>query len=157
ADGGMPYSGGLDAVLEAQRQMYAPQSGGYQRNIPSQGTSHQLAVAQGTPAPPPSGASNMQTAIGLGKDAYSAYKWADKKWGSPKPATSGLSPAGVQPSGAVTYPAGDYPVASETPQLGTTTYFGPAQDAGTTTTFDAGLGAADTGAAAGATDTAVAG
>jgi len=76
ADGGS--SGGLDSVLEAQRNMYAPQGGGGQRNIPSSGTSHQLAVAQGTPAPPPSGSSKVSQSIGLGKDAYQGYKYFDK-------------------------------------------------------------------------------
>jgi len=147
ADGGSPYSGGLDAVLEAQQRMYAPQGSGAQRNIPSTGTSHQLAVAQGTPQPGPSGSDNLSKSIGYGKDAYKAYKWATK----PTPATnsgpSGLNPAGVQPSGAISYPAGTPAIASESPSLGTTTYFGPAEEAGTTTTFDAGLGAADAGAA----------
>lgn len=169
AEGG---SSGLDAVLEAQRNMYAPQGSNPQRNIPSAGTSHQLAVAQGTPAPPPSGSSNVQTSIGLGKDAYQAYKYFNK----PTPAThapsSGLSPTGVQPSGAVTYPAGTpaTATAAPSPSLGTTTYYGPAADtgtttyfgpaaadAGTTTTFDAGLGAADTAATGAATDAAATG
>ncbi len=161
ADGGSPYSGGLDGVLEAQRNMYAPQGGvAGQRNIPSQGASHQLAVAQGTPQPGPSGSDNVSKSIGYGKDAYKAYKWATK----PTPvansgAPTGLSPAGVQPSGAVTYGAGTPATATGVAQPGATTYFGPAEggttsyfgpaaaDAGTTTTFDAGLGAADTGAA----------
>jgi hypothetical protein len=105
--------GGLDGVLEAQQRMYAPQSGGGQRNIPSQGTSHQLAVAPGVPAPPPSGESKVSQTIGLGKDAYSAYKYFNK----PTPGATGaqpmagssyggLSPAGAQPSGAISYGAG---------------------------------------------------
>lgn len=165
--------GGLDAVLEAQRNMYAPQGGNPQRNIPSQGTSHQLAVAQGTPAPPPSGSSKVSQSIGLGKDAYSAYKYFNKPpAASAHPTATGLSPAGVQPSGAVTYPAGAPATASAAPSpglgtttyfggpadTGTTTYFGPAAaDAGTTTTFDAGLGAADTAATSAATDAAATG
>ena len=161
ADGG--YSGGLDAVLEAQRNMYAPQ-GNSQRNIPSTGASHQLAVAQGTPAPPPSGASNVQTSIGLGKDAYQAGKWAYNKWNTPSAQSgwgqpvsanalpsnmtysqyqqalnasepTGLSPAGVQPSGAISYGAGDPAEATSIAPLTST-----APDT-------AGLGAADTGAA----------
>lgn len=161
ADGGSP-GGGLDAVLEAQQRMYSPQGGGAQRNIPSTGSSHQLAVAQGTPQPGPSGSDNVSKGIGYGKDAYKAYKWATK----PTPSTTtptGLSPAGAQPSGAVSYGAGTPETAVAAPQsgLGTTTYFGPAADtgtttyfgpaaadAGTTTTFDAGLGAADTSATA---------
>ena len=66
-----PY--GIQSILDAQRQMYAPpaQQG---RSIPNQGSGgHQLAVASGSPAPPPSGASNVQTTIGLGNDAYRAY------------------------------------------------------------------------------------
>jgi len=65
ADGGSP--GGLDSVLEAQRNMYAPQGGGGQRNIPSSGTSHQLAVAQGTPAPPPSARAKLAKASDSGR------------------------------------------------------------------------------------------
>jgi len=178
ADGGSP--GGLDSVLEAQRNMYAPpQGGGGQRNIPSSGTSHQLAVAQGTPAPPPSGSSKVSQSIGLGKDAYQGYKYFNKPAAGAHPASStGLSPAGAQPSGATTYGAGTPATASAASQPGTTSYFGPAADtgttttfgpaadagttttfgpavdAGTTTTFDAGLGAADTAATGAATDAA---
>lgn len=143
ADGG-DTGGGLDAVLAAQRNMYAPQGGGGQRNIPSQGVSHQLAVAQGTPPPPASGSSKVSQTVGLGKDAYSAYKYFNKPTpGAPNSGPStGLSPAGPQPSGATTYPAGTPPVATGAPDSGlgagdtggTTTYFGPA-DGGTTTTF----------------------
>lgn len=179
ADGGSP--GGLDSVLEAQRNMYAPhQDGSGQRNIPSSGTSHQLAVAQGTPAPPASGSSKVSQSIGLGKDAYQGYKYFNKPAAGAHPASStGLSPAGVQPSGATTYGAGTPATASAASQPGTTSYFGPAADtgttttfgpaadagttttfgpaaadAGTTTTFDAGLGAADTAATGAATDAA---
>lgn len=165
ADGGSP-GGGLDGVLEAQRNMYSPQGGGgAQRNIPSTGASHQLAVAQGTPQPGPSGSDNVTKGIGYGKDMYKAYKhFTTPTTGTTAPTTpTGLSPAGVQPSGATTYGAGTPATASAAPQsgLGSTTYFGPAADtgttiyfgpaaadAGTTTTFDAGLGAADTGATA---------
>lgn len=162
AEGG--YSGGLDAVLEAQRTMYAPQGGNPQRNIPSQGTSHQLAVAQGTPQPGPSGSSKVNTIEGLGKDAYQGYKYFNKTSPTaPHGAATGLQPAGMQPSGAVSYGAGTPATATGVAQPGATTYFGPAADtgsttyfgpaaeeAGTTTTFDAGLGAADAGAASAA-------
>lgn len=154
-DGGSP-GGGLDAVLEAQRNMYAPQGGNAQRNIPSTGASHQLAVAQGTPAPPASGSSKVSQSIGLGKDAYGAYnKFAAKPTAGMHPATSpsgGLSPAGAQPTGATSYGAGTPATASgapspavapsgtstyfgAAPDAGTSTYFGPAADTGTTTTF----------------------
>jgi hypothetical protein len=162
----------LDAVLAAQQRMYSPQGGvAGQRNIPSQGASHQLAVAQGTPQPGPSGSDNVTKGIGYGKDIYKGYKYLTKPTpGTTTPATSsGLSPAGVQPSGATTYGAGSPATASAAPNsgLGGTTYFGPAADtgttttfgpaaadAGTTTTFDAGLGAADASAGAGAADAA---
>lgn len=159
ADGGSP-GGGLDAVLQAQQNMYAPHGGSPQRDIPSTGASHQLAVAQGTPAAPASGSNKVSQSIGLGKDAYQGYKYFTKPTPGAHPASTstGLSPAGVQPSGATTYGAGTPETASAAPQLGDTTYFGPAEDTGTTTTFDAGLGAADTSAGAGAaTDAAAAG
>lgn len=72
ADGGYsgPY-GDLSSILATQENMYQPNQT-KNRNIPAQSAqSHQLAVASGSPTPPPSGASNVQTAIGLGKDAYS--------------------------------------------------------------------------------------
>lgn len=156
ADGG--DTGGLDAVLAAQQRMYAPHENGGQRNIPSQGTSHQLAVAQGTPQPGPSGSSKVNTIEGLGKDAYQGYKYFNRPVAAHPATSTGLQPAGVQPSGAVSYGAGTPETATAAPSqsgLGTTTYFGePAADAGTTTTFDAGLGAADTAAGTGAADAA---
>lgn len=122
ADGGS--SGGLDAVLEAQRNMYAPQGGAGQRNIPSQGTSHQLAVAQGTPQPGPSGSSKVSQSVGLAQKGYQAYKYFNK----PKPAPSAAPSA--TPSAAPSTSTGLGPA-----DTGTTTYFGPAEDPGTTTYF----------------------
>jgi hypothetical protein len=156
-------SGGLDAVLQAQQQMYAPQGGASQRNIPSTGASHQLAVAQGTPAAPASGSSKVSQTIGLGKDAYSGYKYLTKPTpGAPSGASgatsgpavgpsAGLSPAGTQPSGAVTFGAGAPPEAASASQVQPLISTLPAD------ADSAGLGAADTAATAGATDAAATG
>lgn len=158
ADGGSPYAGGLDAVLEAQRNMYAPQGGNPQRNIPSTGTSHQLAVAQGTPAPPPSGASNVQTSIGLGKDAYQAYKYFNK----PTPGVSAPTSApatstglgGAQPTGATAYGAGTPAEAYAAPVPADSAGLGMAETGAVDTSAmgatGAGTAAADAAAAEGA-------
>jgi hypothetical protein len=155
AYGGTPdNSGGLGAVLQAQQNMYASPAG-QQRNIQSQGQSHQLAVASGTPAPPASGSSKMSTVEGLGKDAYQGYKYFNKPTtggiaGDPGN-TAGAAAPSQNAAGLTTdfdAPAG--PVTS-TP-IGTTTDFGAAAPAQAS-----GLGAADTGAAAGAGDVAAAG
>jgi hypothetical protein len=69
-NGGAPYDYGLSNLLAQQEAMYQHQSTGNNRNIPSQGSGHQLAVASGSPAPPPSGSSNVTQSIGLGKDVY---------------------------------------------------------------------------------------
>lgn len=135
AYGGGPddSDGGLGAVLAAQRNMYASGQGGQQRNIAAPSASHQLAVASGTPAPPPSGSSHVTQAVGLGKDAYKAYKYFNKPSATP----SGVDPGNV--AGA--------PAPSSTADGVTTNFEAPAADAGspgTTTTFDAGLQSADT-------------
>lgn len=82
ADGGAPYD-----YLDMQRQMYAPIEN-KQRNIPSQGAqSHQLAVASGSPSAPPSGASNLNSTMGLVNNGQRLYK----QFNSPS------SPSGVSP------------------------------------------------------------
>ena len=63
-----PY-GDLSSILATQENMYQPNQT-RNRNIPNQTQNHQLAVASGSPPPRPSGASNAQTSIGLGKDVY---------------------------------------------------------------------------------------
>ena len=70
ADGGYagPY-GDMSSILATQENMYQPNQT-RNRNIPNQTQNHQLAVASGSPPPRPSGASNAQTSIGLGKDVY---------------------------------------------------------------------------------------
>ncbi len=137
AYGGGPDDGGLDAVLQAQQNMYAqhPQQ---QRNIGGQGQgSPQLAVASGSPPPPASGSSKAQQTIGLGNDAYQAYK----HFSTPStPSTS--APSNPDPGNTVGAPQPS-PASS-----GTTTTFDPAPDTGTTT-FDApsaGLDAAPSAA-----------
>jgi hypothetical protein len=96
---GYEDGGGVDmgAILDAQQKMYQPHD--HNRDIPNQsGGNHQLAVANGAPAPPPSGSSNVQTSIGLGKDAYGVYKHFNK------PATTmpGTAPAATTPAAADT-------------------------------------------------------
>ena len=70
ADGGYagPY-GDMSSILATQENMYAPNQT-RNRNIPNQPQQHQLAVASGSPTPPPSGSSKVTQSIGLGKDAY---------------------------------------------------------------------------------------
>jgi hypothetical protein len=142
AYGGAPdgSDGGLGAVLAAQQNMYSHPAAQAQRNIASQGASHQLAVASGTPAPPPSQASGIQQGVGLGKDAYQGYKYFTK----PSPGTN----TGV--AGTPTNTAGAPP--PSTTANGVTTNF-EAQPPGTTTTFDAGLDTSSPTIAAPATDT----
>lgn len=150
AYGGSPGdAGGLGAVLEAQQNMYAPH-GQSQRDIAGPAASHQLAVASGTPAPPPSGSNTAQQVVGLGKDAYQGYKWATK------PKTPVNTPAsGVNPGNTSGAPA------PSTTGTGVTTNFEGGLDpgSGTTTTFDAGLETAPTAdtAGLGAADTSAAG
>ncbi len=74
--------GGLGDVLSAQDAMYQNRNG-QQRNIPSTAQQHQLAVASGTPAPPPSGSSQVQQTLGLANDAYKAYNHFNKSNSTP--------------------------------------------------------------------------
>lgn len=150
--GGPDEEGGLGAVLTAQRNMYASNGNQNQRNIPSQGVSHQLAVAPGTPAPPAqSGMSRVNQGVGLGKDIYKGYKWATKP---DTPSVVGHTP---NPSSAPSSTANGVTTNFETGDVpGATTNF-EAAEPGTTTTFDAGLGAADTSTAATAGDAAATG
>jgi hypothetical protein len=130
AYGGVP-DGGLDSVLQAQQTMYAqhPQQ---QRNIGGQGNgSPQLAVASGSPPPPASGSSKAQQTIGLGKDAYQAYKYFNK------PANNGVAGTPTNTAGAP---------APSTTSNGVTTNFEP-QPPGTTTTFTDPSAGLNTGAA----------
>lgn len=91
-DSGGSADGGLDAVLQAQRNMYAPQN--QNRSIPAQGSgNHQLAVASGSPTPAPSGASNVNTSIGLAQKGYQAYKHFNPST-TPKSGNSGAPTSG---------------------------------------------------------------
>lgn len=67
---------GLTGVLEAQRNMYSGIMGGpqQQRQMPEGGGTHQLAVASGTPSPPPSGQSNVTSVAGDVQKGYQLYK-----------------------------------------------------------------------------------
>jgi hypothetical protein len=133
AYGGAP-DGGLDSVLSAQQNMYSNRGQQQQRNIAPQGGvagGHQLAVASGTPAPPQSGASGVQQAVGLGKDAYQGYKWMTKPSSTPsQPSTATNLHPGVQQNAAQ---VGLQPDTS--PPSGLTTNFEADPTAGTTTTF----------------------
>jgi hypothetical protein len=75
---GKDEGGGIDDVLAAQSAMYQPKDKG-QRDIPSGGGGgHTLTVASGTPAPPPSGSSNVNSAVGLVNDGQKVYKAFNK-------------------------------------------------------------------------------
>jgi hypothetical protein len=88
----------IDAALAAQERMYQ-QPG--QRQIPNQsGSTHQLAVASGSPPPPASGASNVNQSIGLAQKGYQAYKHFNPS----TPPTSGAPT--VNYSGALTDTSG---------------------------------------------------
>lgn len=80
---------GMDAILKAQEAMYAPHN--QNRDVPNEsGGSHQLAVASGSPSPQPSGASNVNQAIGLAQKGYKAYK----HFNPPKQPNSGAPNSG---------------------------------------------------------------
>ena len=104
AMGGDPYSGGSDgpydlgSILAAQQAMYQPHP--QNRNIPNQGTQHQLAVASGSPAPPPSGSSNLNTTIGLGEKGYQVYKHFNTPTTTPSPGVGSTPsmPAAADPT-----------------------------------------------------------
>jgi hypothetical protein len=66
-----PY-GDMSSILATQENMYQPNQT-RNRNIPNQTQNHQLAVASGSPTPPPTGANNVNQAIGLGQKGYQAY------------------------------------------------------------------------------------
>ena len=91
--------GGLADVLSAQQAMYQKNSP-QQREIPAQTQSHQLAVASGTPAPPPSGASNVSQALGMANNASKLYD----RFGKGSASQSGVLPNGS----ATTAPTIDY-------------------------------------------------
>jgi hypothetical protein len=166
-DSGSPYD--LGSILAAQRAMYQPP--GQNRNIPSQGGggTHQLAVASGSPAPPPSGASNVQTSIGLGKDAYGAYKHFTKPPAGSTPSGGGGGGTPSMPAAADSSYFTPQAAAADAPSMGS-----PGLGASSTApsaaevaapaaaegTGAAGAGAAEAGAgsaATGAATTAVAG
>jgi hypothetical protein len=67
--GGVDYSG----LVSAHGAMYGQGQQRKQEDIPNEGGSHQLAVASGTPAPPPSGASNANQGLGLAQKGYQVY------------------------------------------------------------------------------------
>jgi hypothetical protein len=171
----MAYAGGgpsivdpsdLSAILQAQQQMYAPYSGGASgvyggeggtvprggsSRVPAPSGAHpSLVVAQGSPQPAPSGASNTSQAIGLGEKGYGLYKkFSGPSGGGVSPATQAAAvnegPAAPAAGVAPVAPAADTAAAAE----------GPAADVGATTAADAagtaaaGAGDAAIGAAAG--------
>ena len=162
----MAYAGGgpsivdpsdLSAILQAQQQMYAPYSGGASGvyggeggSVPRGGSSRvpapsgahpSLVVAQGSPQPAPTGASETSQALGLGEKGYTLYK----KVSGPSTTPSGVSGAAA--------PSIDYSSTLSAPiGSGGVDATMPAAAAGT----DA-ASAAGTGAAADAAGTAVAG
>ena len=148
ADGGYsgPY-GDLSSILATQENMYQPNQT-RNRNIPTQtAQNHQLAVASGSPTPPPSGASNVQTSIGLGKDVYSLGSKGYNMYQN-----SELTPVQISPN-AVTLPesGASSPVAAPSSGLA------GGADAGASTAADtAGLAGADTVVAPAAADAAAA-
>ena len=150
-EGGNVYD--LNSILAAQRAMYAPPQG-QNRQIPNQGASHQLAVASGSPAPPPSGASNVQTSIGLGKDAYGVYNHFATP-ASYTGATSGQAAAGQTDLGwnsmVNSIPQPVAASGADTAGLGaadtTAAVAAPAAETAGTAAADAGAGAATTAAA----------
>jgi Chaperone of endosialidase len=90
ADGGSPYD--LNGILAQQQSMYAPIEHNSNRNIPAQASgSHQLAVASGSPTPPPSGASNLNSSMGLVNNGQRLYKQFNSP--SSQPGGSGVAPS----------------------------------------------------------------
>lgn len=90
--GGSADGSTLGAILAAQQRMYQEQHPN--RDVPAQSNgTHQLAVANGSPAPPPSGSSNVNNAIGLGQKGYSAYKHFNPST-TPKSGNSGAPTSG---------------------------------------------------------------
>ena len=147
--------GGLADVLSAQQAMYQNKSA-RQRDIPAQSQSHQLAVANGTPQPPPTGLSNLSQSLQTANNGYNLYNRVN----APS-TTNGLSakvasenqamPAtGLSNAADTTAPAIDYSSTLSAPiDTG-------AVDAGATdAAASAGADAAGTAIAGGAADAAV--
>jgi hypothetical protein len=141
---GYDSGGGTDisSILEAQRAMYQPK--GQNRDIATGGGggNHQLAVASGSPAPPPSGASKTQQMVGLGKDAYGAYKHFNK----PTTPTS-TTPAATTPAADSSAGLGAADTTAAAPAAAEVSAPAAAEGAGT----GAATGAAEGAAASGAT------
>lgn len=133
----------LSNILQAQREMYAPYSGGtglYGNTAagpyggkghvpPANGATPHLVVASGSPQPAQSGSSKVQQTIGLGKDAYQGYKHFNK------PTTNAGVSGDAAPEGPPTYLSPD----AQAAQAADAAAAGPPETAG--------LGAADTSAA----------
>lgn len=135
--------GDMGSVLDAQQKMYqAPHD--RNRDIPSQGATHQLTVASGAPPPPSSGASNVQTSIGLGRDAYGAYK----HFSTPATTPAGSAPAAANTTGLGAADASAAPAAAEVSAPAAAEGVGAGAGAG------AAEGAAATGATTAATSAA---
>lgn len=83
----------FDSLVAAHGQMYGQGASRPQEDIPSGGGTHQLTVASGTPAPPTSGSTNLNTGLGLAQKGYQAYQ----HFNSPTP--SGASPGATDLSG----------------------------------------------------------
>jgi len=171
AGGGTPYGDdGLGGVLQAQQAMYAGMGGNRQQRQISEPTgTHQLAVASGSPAPPQSGNSQLNSAMGTVNNGYSLYKRFHTNTPSTTQPTdvapantvgadyTTVQPAGLQSSGATTY-ADPAATATAVPDAAA-----PAADAGSGVAAGAGdaaagaAGDAAAGTAADAAGTAVAG
>jgi hypothetical protein len=162
------------ALVNAQEGMYANQRKQQQGlNVPNQGGSSQLAVAQGSPTPTSSGSSNLSQTIGLAQKGYNLYKKVnpnqpqaanaanqgvdtnatDTLVGPPQPAgLAGADTSAVDASA----PAVESSAADAAAPAATDAATGAAADAAGTAAAGAGADAA-AGAAVGAAGTAAAG
>jgi Chaperone of endosialidase len=151
------YGGGtdLDAVLQAQQQMYSGLGGGNsQRQMPTQASGgHGLAVANAPAAAPQTGISQVNQGLGLvqkGQQLYGKFNPSTPAAAPAAPSGGGLAPAGAQSSGATTFAAPASPVAAPASSVGTA----PATSGWIT---DPAVGGASDAATAGAGDVAASG
>jgi hypothetical protein len=140
--GGVDYSD----LVNAHGAMYNQGQQHKTEDIPSDGGSHTLTVASGSPTPPTSGANNVNQGLGLAQKGYQTYKHFN-------PPTSGVSAPGLGAPSDLSSQG----VAASAPAADSGTISGLAStapaDAGATTA----AGAAGSGAAADVAGTAAAG